>query len=295
MKLKKSLSLFGLLTASVFFLTQCEKEPILDDETNLQENEVEESNMVLKNGETGSQTLRHFILVEFIDDMSDEQKEGFTEALIGLKDSIEMIADIEWGKDLKFNNDLDQNFENCYMVTVNSLDDFLAYLYHPSLEYFHSIWLPFVKNVMVFDYWAEDIKTGSCGTNLRNLTLFKYKEDISEEQRSAVIDGFSVLPNKIREIREMEWGSELLLLGLNQGYTDGFFLSFNRLGDYVSYLRDYSYKKFIKNIVGPNVEDVLILEYMAQPREYHHGRNYHNQTSHGSCRSYQRAKQKALF
>jgi hypothetical protein len=270
MKVKVFLFSASVLLAGSFFFTSCEKEQdLLEENAVLQEKEIVELKTT-DSEDQENQKLKHIILVEFIDDITAEQKDGFTAALLALKDSIDLVQDIEWGQDLKIQQEFSKNFTHCYLMTFLNLHDFIAYLYHPALESFHTIWLPFVKNVMVFDYMSNDVETQFTNMKrqpwLRHLVLFNYDDDISDEVKNQIVEEYTTLPQEIMHIRKMEWGSEMLLLGLNMDYEDGFLLSFSGLGSYFKFMVHPERIRFAQNYVVPNVEDVLIFDYIVQPR-----------------------------
>lgn len=267
MKVKNILFTAAIAVAGSFFFMSCEKENFLEDDLDLQRQE----NPELKSTDalqSESQMLRHIILVDFIDEITREEKDGFTSALLDLKDSIDLIQDVEWGQDLNIQGELSKDFTHCYMLSFLTVEDLFAYLYEPALEAFHTIWLPYVKNVMVFDYMSNDVETIFTNTKrqpwLRHIVLFNYNDDITDEVRSQIVEEYTDLPTEIMHIRKMEWGNELLLLGLNMEFTDGFLLSFSGIGSYSRFLIHPERIRFVNNYVEPNVEDVLVFDYIMR-------------------------------
>jgi hypothetical protein len=263
----KLLTLYAVILISGSFLfTSCEKDPdLLSESITTQENE----NIDLKSTsseENENQKLRHIILVEFIDEITYEQKKGFTSALLALKDSIDIIQDVEWGQDLQFYKGFNKGFTHCYLMTFSDLNDFISYLYHPALESFHIAWMPYVKNVLAFDYMSNDVETLFTQSNrkpwLRHIVLFNYNDEISDETKNQIREEYTALPQEIMHIRKMEWGQEMLLLGVNMDFTDGFLLSFSGFGSYFRYIMHPERIRFVKNYVEPNVEDILIFDYL---------------------------------
>ena len=268
MKVKNILLASFILISGTFLFIGCETEQFLDEAEIVVQNQ---ENAILKSTipeESISQSLRHIILVEFIDEMTYAQKDGFTSALLDLKDSMDVVEDIEWGENLLHQVDYGKGFTHLYMLTFHSLDDFIAYLYHPSLGSFHEIWMPYVKNVLAFDYISntvEPLLTDSpYESNLRHLVLFNYKDNITIESKNQVVEEFSILPEEIVQIKEMEWGEEMLLLGVNMNFTDGFLLSFSSFRSYKRYLFHPEHIQFVINYIEPNVEDMLLFDYVVQ-------------------------------
>lgn len=272
MKLKVLILYAVLLISGSFLFISCEKEPdLIGDNIVPKENE----NIDLKSTsseEDENQKLRHIILVEFIDEITIEQKKGFTSALLALKDSIDIIQDIEWGQNLQFYQGFNKGFTHCYLMTFSDLNDFISYLYHPALESFHVAWMPFVKNVMAFDYMSNDVETLFTQSNrqpwLRHIVLFNYNDEILEETKNQIREEYAALPQKIMHIRKMEWGQEMLLLGVNMDFTDGFLLSFSGFGSYSRYIIHPERIGFMTNYVEPNVEDILVFDYLVRKPYY---------------------------
>ena len=95
---------------------------------------------------------------------------------------------------------------------------------------------------------------------LRHIVLFKFKPGVAEEEILRVEEAFAQLPQKIKEIRDFEWGINNSPENLNKGFTHGFQLTFNSESDRAKYLPHTDHKAF-GNILEPILEDVLVIDY----------------------------------
>lgn len=95
---------------------------------------------------------------------------------------------------------------------------------------------------------------------LRHVVLFKFKQDTSPEKVKEIVNAFSALPSKIKEIADYEWGLNNSPEGLNKGLTHGFLLTFKSEADRDSYLPHPDHKAF-GALLTPYLEDVTVFDY----------------------------------
>lgn len=98
---------------------------------------------------------------------------------------------------------------------------------------------------------------------LRHIVLFKFKEDTSKEDLTAIENAFAELPSKISEIVDFEWGTNNSPEGLDKGFTHSFFVSFKNEKGREIYLPHPDHKAFVE-LAGPHIKDVLVLDYWAK-------------------------------
>jgi len=99
---------------------------------------------------------------------------------------------------------------------------------------------------------------------VRHVVLFKFKDDAKPEQIAAVEKAFGELPEKIKEIRDYEWGVNNSPEGLNQGLTHCFLVTFDNEQDRDAYLPHPDHKAFVK-ILRPILDKVTVVDYVARP------------------------------
>lgn len=97
---------------------------------------------------------------------------------------------------------------------------------------------------------------------LRHVVLFKFKESTSEEDIKEIEDAFAALPAKIPEIIDFEWGLNNSPEGLDKGFTHCYFITFADENGRSIYLPHPDHVAFTE-IVGPHLEDVLVMDYFT--------------------------------
>jgi len=97
---------------------------------------------------------------------------------------------------------------------------------------------------------------------LRHVVLFKYKDGATKEQIKAVEDAFRALPAKIPQILDFEWGTDVSVEGLTEGYTHCFFVTFASAEDRAVYLPHPDHKAF-GAVLKPILDKVLVIDYVA--------------------------------
>ncbi|HEX4129911.1 MAG TPA: Dabb family protein [Pirellulales bacterium] len=98
---------------------------------------------------------------------------------------------------------------------------------------------------------------------LRHVVLFKFKEGTSAEDLAKIEKAFAALPSNIPEIADFEWGTNVSPEGKSKGFTHCFFVTFRDEKGRDAYLPHPAHKEFV-TIVGPHVDDVLVVDYSAR-------------------------------
>jgi len=91
----------------------------------------------------------------------------------------------------------------------------------------------------------------------------KFKESITTEQRAQVPQKFAELQDKIPYIVEFEWGLDVSVEGLNNGFTHIFILTFKSAKDRDAYLVDNDHEIF-KQWVFPLLDKVMVIDYWTK-------------------------------
>ncbi len=97
---------------------------------------------------------------------------------------------------------------------------------------------------------------------LRHVVLFKFKQDAKPADIQKVVDAFAALPKQIPTIVDFEWGTDVGVENLSQGFTHCFFVTFRSAKDRDDYLPHPAHEKF-KQLVGPVLEKPLVVDYWA--------------------------------
>jgi len=97
---------------------------------------------------------------------------------------------------------------------------------------------------------------------LRHVVLFNFKETVSKDSIAYVEKAFAELQTKIPEIIDFEWGTDVSVEELNNGFTHSFLVTFGSVEGRDIYLPHPDHQEFVKNII-PLLEDSLVIDYWA--------------------------------
>lgn len=98
---------------------------------------------------------------------------------------------------------------------------------------------------------------------LRHVVLFKFKDSSSVEDVKAIEDAFRKLPEKIEEILDFEWGTDVSVENISRGYTHCFFVTFQSEKERDIYIPHPAHKKFVE-LAGPHIDQVLVVDYFSK-------------------------------
>ncbi len=98
---------------------------------------------------------------------------------------------------------------------------------------------------------------------LRHVVLIKFKEGSTAEQIKAVEEKFTGLSDKIKEVKDFEWGTNVSPENLAQGFTHCFFVTFINEKDRDIYLPHPDHKEFV-NVLVPVMDQVLVVDYFSK-------------------------------
>jgi len=98
---------------------------------------------------------------------------------------------------------------------------------------------------------------------LRHVVLFKFKESASAKQVKAIEDAFRALPAKIDTISGFEWGTDVSVEDLADGFTHCFFVTFKTQEGLKEYLPHQAHQDFVA-LLKPHLDKVLVFDYWAR-------------------------------
>ena len=102
-----------------------------------------------------AKALRHVVLFKFKDGTTPEQVKQVEDAFRALPSKINLIRSFEWGTNVSPEN-LNQGYTHCFFLTFASGQDRDAYLVHPAHKEFGKLLTPYLDQVTVVDYWAQN-------------------------------------------------------------------------------------------------------------------------------------------
>jgi hypothetical protein len=106
----------------------------------------------------------------------------------------------------------------------------------------------------------EDIMEGKI---LRHVVLFKFIEQTSQEKIEEIENAFISLKSKIEIIKDIEWGTDVSIEGISQGFTHCFLVTFDSAEDRDKYIPHPDHQAF-SNSLKPYLEKVCVIDYWAK-------------------------------
>lgn len=76
--------------------------------------------------------LKHVVLFDFKDDLSDEDVKEIEAAFVNMPAQIEEIKTFDWGTDVQTERTATHPFTHCFVFGFESEDDLQAYIVHPA-------------------------------------------------------------------------------------------------------------------------------------------------------------------
>lgn len=99
---------------------------------------------------------------------------------------------------------------------------------------------------------------------LRHVVLFQFKDSSTPADIETIVTAFRGLPEKVPQIKDFEWGTDMSPEGLAQGFTHCFLVTFASEADRDAYLPHPAHQAFV-SVVGPHVEKVCVVDFWGQP------------------------------
>lgn len=97
---------------------------------------------------------------------------------------------------------------------------------------------------------------------LRHVVLFAFRETATTTQLQAIEHAFAALSPQIAEIKGFEWGTDVSVEHLADGYTHCFLVTFASLADRDNYLVHPAHRAFVAGI-QPHIAKALVIDYWA--------------------------------
>ena len=110
---------------------------------------------------------------------------------------------------------------------------------------------------------TEDKSVREPARVLRHVVLFKFKDDTTNEQIRQIENAFCALPTKVGTIYDFEWGTDVSVENLQQGFTHCFLVTFRSEADRAKYLPHPAHKEF-GQLLGPHLDKVVVVDYWTK-------------------------------
>ncbi|XP_074590235.1 stress-response A/B barrel domain-containing protein HS1 [Curcuma longa] len=95
---------------------------------------------------------------------------------------------------------------------------------------------------------------------VKHLLLAKFKEDLSPAAIDELIKGYANLVSLVPSLKAFQWGKDVSVENLHQGFTHVFETTFESVEGISEYLAHPAHVEFA-NIFLPALENVLIIDY----------------------------------
>ena len=109
----------------------------------------------------------------------------------------------------------------------------------------------------------EDRPAAAPAQLLRHVVLLKFKDDATAEQIRQIESAFRALPGKVDAIHDLEWGTDVSVENLHQGFTNCFIVTFASEADRARYLPHPAHKE-LGTLLGPSLDKVLVVDYWTK-------------------------------
>jgi hypothetical protein len=98
---------------------------------------------------------------------------------------------------------------------------------------------------------------------LRHVVLFRFTSGTTAETIHKIEQAFSALPAQIEAIHDFEWGVDVSVENLAQGYTHCFLVTFRTAADRDAYLPHPAHKAFGETL-APHLDQALVIDYWSE-------------------------------
>ena len=98
---------------------------------------------------------------------------------------------------------------------------------------------------------------------LRHVVLLRFKEDAKAKDVKKVEEAFAALPGKVDAIYDFEWGTDVSVENLANGFTHCFVVTFKSEDDRAAYLPHPAHKAF-GELLGPVLDKPFVVDYWTR-------------------------------
>ena len=99
---------------------------------------------------------------------------------------------------------------------------------------------------------------------LRHVVLFSFKDSAGPQRVEEIEQAFGELPGQIDEVYDFEWGVDVSVENISQGFTHCFLVTFRSEKDRDAYLVHPAHRAFSSG-VKPHLAKVLVVDYRTNP------------------------------
>jgi hypothetical protein len=109
---------------------------------------------------------------------------------------------------------------------------------------------------------AQAAAFSSTAAPLRHVVLFDFRDSATPADIARIEAAFVALRGKIREVKGLEWGTNVSPENLANGFTHCFIVTFDDAAGRDTYLPHPDHKAFVA-LAGPYIEKALVVDFFA--------------------------------
>ena len=95
---------------------------------------------------------------------------------------------------------------------------------------------------------------------LKHVVLFKFKEGTPDQKIAELISGYKALPGKIDVMKHFEWGKDVSVENLHQGFSHCFITTFADATGRDAYIPHQAHQDYVK-VLLPHLDQLLVLDF----------------------------------
>jgi hypothetical protein len=98
---------------------------------------------------------------------------------------------------------------------------------------------------------------------LKHVVLFKFKDGTPQEKIDELIAGYKALPAKIEVMQHFEWGPDVSVEDLHQGFSHCFITTFADAAGRDAYIPHKAHQAYVEVLV-PHLDQLLVVDFEPQ-------------------------------
>ncbi len=95
--------------------------------------------------------------------------------------------------------------------------------------------------------------------------MFRFKADTDEKKIAELIRGYESLPKKIEHMKQFEWGADMSVENLHEGFTHCFITTFADVAGRDAYIPHEAHHAYVEQLL-PYLEKILVVDFHPNER-----------------------------
>jgi hypothetical protein len=93
--------------------------------------------------------------------------------------------------------------------------------------------------------------------------MFSFKEGTSDSTKEEIIAGYKALPGKIDVMQHFEWGADVSVEDLHQGFTHCFITTFADTAGRDAYIPHAGHQEYVQ-VLLPHLDKLLVVDFKPE-------------------------------